>query len=197
MFIERIGQLVVGVAVVSSLLGCASEEDLSPVGTAQARAAENQDHIEAVEPRLEHCGDPQLMAEQLTALINDFRSEPRDCGNGLLASVSPLTWDKRLENAAIVHSDDMANVNFFSHTGSDGSTPGMRMDRQGYIWLDAVENLGPDHDRVSEVVEFWKNSPKGHCANLMSAEVENLGAACIYTENADRENYWTLKMGRD
>ena len=197
MFGKGISQPLVCAVLGFTLLGCATEEDLSPVQTPEARTNNGQEDIVRVEPRLEHCMDPELIAEQLTELINEFRSEPRDCGNGIRQAAEPLICDKRLENAAIVHSDDMANENFFSHTGSDGSAPGDRMDRQGYIWVEAIENLGPDHDRVSEVVEFWKNSDKGHCDNLMSDEVVDLGAACVYTDTADREYYWTLKLGKD
>lgn len=197
MIIQRISQLIAGTAIISMCLGCTAEEDASPALNADERVAASKDDIPRAEPSLEHCGDPLILAEQLTALINEFRSEPRDCGTGILPAVSPLSWDMRLENAAIVHSDDMAATNFFNHIGSDGSTPGDRMDRQGYVWIDVVENLGPDHDLVSEVVEFWKNSSKGHCDNLMSSEVDDLGAACIYSENSDRQFSWVLKMGKD
>lgn len=197
MFIQRTSQLLAAAALVSTLLGCATEEDLSPVREADARSSVDQSDIATIEPKLEHCSDPQTTGEEMMALVNDFRSEPRDCGNGIRPAVSSLIWDKRLHNAAIIHSDDMANENFFSHTGSDGSTPGDRMDRQGYIWVDSIENLGPDYELAEHVVEFWRNSTAGHCDNLMNEKLVHMAVACVYTENADQEFYWTLKMGSD
>lgn len=128
-------------------------------------------------------------------LVNQFRSEAQSCGGTSFFSADPLTWSVRLENAAIVHSDDMATNNFYSHTGSDGSHPGDRMDRQGYIWTKAIENLGPDRDDIADVMRAWKTSSAGHCDNLMNQEVKHMGAACVYTDSADQEFYWTLKLG--
>ncbi|MDP5362914.1 MAG: CAP domain-containing protein, partial [Paracoccaceae bacterium] len=40
---------------------------------------------------------------------------------------APVTYDSRLGVAAQRHADDMLAENFFSHTGSDGSTVGTRV----------------------------------------------------------------------
>lgn len=176
------------------LLGCAAETDESPTAVAEARSGDSG-KVERIPPQLEDCGDPIAMQELMLELVNDFRSEARDCGNGIQRPADPLVWNMQLENAAIVHSDDMASENFFSHTGSDGSHPGDRMDRQGYIWLDAIENLGPDREDLADVIRFWKSSTQGHCDNLMNREVVDMGAACVFSDTADQEFYWTLKMG--
>lgn len=189
----KIQNMVASALISLGLLGCAAEDaelQLAP----EARANE-AGKVERIAPTLEDCGDPVAMQELMLELVNDFRSEAQACGSEILPPADPLTWDVRLENAAIVHSDDMARENFYSHTGSDGSHPGDRMDRQGYIWLDAIENLGPDREALADVVRFWKDSTKGHCRNLMSQKVENMGASCVYTDVADQAFYWTLKMG--
>lgn len=190
----RIKNSAVAAILSLGLMGCAAETEISGSQVAEARTGAVT-KAERAEPRMEDCGDPVAMQELVVELVNEFRSEARDCGKGILPAAEPLIWDVRLENAAIGHSDDMAVENFFSHTGSDGSYPTDRMDRAGYIWLDAIENLGPDRENFEDAISFWGQSTKGHCSNLMSAKVEHLGAACVYTDSADQEFYWTLKMG--
>src|SRR4051812_22644958 len=44
----------------------------------------------------------------------------------------PLAWNPSLADAAQQHSQDMADHNFQSHSGSDGSDPGGRARKSGY-----------------------------------------------------------------
>lgn len=53
----------------------------------------------------------------------------------------PLTANAALTAAALAHSNDMATNNFFSHTGSDGSSPGQRISRAGYSYYTYGENI--------------------------------------------------------
>ena len=64
-------------------------------------------------------GDPQSgdFADQMLAAVNAARAQARDCGGQMMPAVPALTWDYSLEQAAFVHSSNMANYNFFSHTG--------------------------------------------------------------------------------
>lgn len=189
-------QTTLAAAILSmGLVGCSEETDDPRTRAAEARSGEFN-AVQRITPKLEDCGDPVALQELVIELVNDFRSEVRDCGNGIRQPAEPLIWDVRLENAAIVHSDDMANENFFNHTGSDGSRPSDRMDREGYIWkAAAVENLGPDREGFRDVLNAWKASTAGHCDNLMIPQLKHVGVACIYTDSADQEYYWALKMG--
>ncbi len=51
-----------------------------------------------------------------------------------LHGLSALAPDDRLRDAAVVQVQDMSANDFFSHTGSDGSTPGDRVLAAGYNW---------------------------------------------------------------
>jgi hypothetical protein len=53
----------------------------------------------------------------------------------------PLTFHPGLLAAARRHSVDMAKKNFQSHTGSDGSTPGSRVNDAGYGFTSTNENI--------------------------------------------------------
>lgn len=69
---------------------------------------------------------------QVLVLISQQRTQ-----NGCV----PLTVDPRLRTAAYLDSQDMAVANFFSHTGSNGSTPAQRISAQGYVWNTWGENV--------------------------------------------------------
>ena len=92
---------------------------------------------------------------------------------------------------------DMANNNFFSHTGSDGSSAGDRATRAGYSWSAWGENIaaGVPYSAVSAVMQGWIDSP-GHCANLMNANFSNLGAAKFSNPASTYNVYWTQAFGR-
>lgn len=66
--------------------------------------------------------------------VNLARSTGRTCGAASHPAAPPVAWDDRLAMAAYLHSVDMETNQFFDHVGSDGSTPGDRITRQGYDW---------------------------------------------------------------
>ena len=55
--------------------------------------------------------------------------------------LQPLTLNLQLADAAQDHSNDMAQDDFFSHTGADGSTVGTRVQDSGYGFANAGENI--------------------------------------------------------
>jgi len=130
--------------------------------------------------------------------VNAFRSNVRECGYlGSFPAVPALTWSCELDIAAQVHSMDMANNNFFSHTGSDGSSAGDRATRAGYSWSAWGENIaaGIPLGAVSTVVQGWIDSP-GHCANMMNASFQHLGSAKFSNPSSTYGLYWTQVFGR-
>ena len=92
---------------------------------------------------------------------------------------------------------DMANNNFFSHTGSDGKSVDTRATRAGYTWSAVGENIaaGIPLSSVSAVMEAWLKSP-GHCANIMSSTYTEFGAAKISNPSSTYNAYWTQVFAR-
>jgi uncharacterized protein YkwD len=69
---------------------------------------------------------------EVLALVNAYRAAGASCGSeGSFPGALPLAWNAPLTQASLVHSDDMAAANFFSHTGSDGSNAGQRATAAG------------------------------------------------------------------
>ena len=121
-------------------------------------------------------------------LINAYRTSGCDCGSeGYFAPATSLIWNDTLELAAKEHSTDMYSNNFFSHTGSDGSSMSDRIKRLGYNWTTCGENIGNGYKNEEQVVKGWINSP-GHCRNIMNPNFKETGAARM-------GDYWTLVLG--
>ena len=83
----------------------------------------------------------------------------------------------------------MAEAGFFSHAGSDGSDIGARLDRIGYGWCAAAENIAKGHSSVTEVLDGWRASP-GHRRNMLNREVTEMGLAQA------AGNHWVMVLGR-
>ncbi len=87
---------------------------------------------------------------------------------------APLQMNAQLVRAAQHHSDDMARNDFFSHTGSDGSTPGDRIEREGYAWQRYGENIAAGYATPAAVVDAWMKS-SGHRANILNCNFQEIG----------------------
>lgn len=139
-------------------------------------------------------GDWQVEGQKLLALINEARKQPRQCGTQSFGGTSPLVWNAALGTAAESHSRAMANGNFFSHLGSDGRTPGDRAELAGYDGTRTGENIAAALDTPRKVLDGWLASP-GHCANLMSPQFSELGAAYAVDPQSDAGIYWAVLFG--
>ncbi len=125
-----------------------------------------------------------------TALIkvNQFRSE-----NGLL----PVTLDRRLTAAALRHAQAMADRDFFSHVGADGSEMGSRLSAAGYIWRLVAENLAAGMKNPLEAVQVWIDSP-GHRQNLLLKDAIHVGFGYVHRDpdpgSVTYKDYWVLLL---
>ena len=114
---------------------------------------------------------PQVEAATL-CLINVQRAQ-----SGLAA----LTANSVLQSAALQHSQDMVNNNFFSHDSSSGEDFEDRILRFNYAprnveWV-AGENIAWGTLSLStpdSIVVSWMNSPE-HRANILSGDFKELG----------------------
>jgi uncharacterized protein YkwD len=109
--------------------------------------------------------------------------------------LNPLEMDVRLMEAAQLHSLDMATNNFHSHTGSDGSDPGDRIEDAGYLgWTGWGENVAAGYSTPDSVVDAWMNSP-GHRSNILGASYDHIGVGYRYGAATTYSHYWTQDFG--
>jgi uncharacterized protein YkwD len=140
-------------------------------------------------------GGLMTSADKQTALnlINAARAKPRACGSTSYPAAAPVKWNLLLEQAAQRHSDDMASHNWFSHTGTDGSTPSTRISDTGYRWYTLGENIAAGYSTVQSVIDGWLKSP-GHCANIMNGRFKEIGMARQINSSSRYGSYWTLDL---
>lgn len=125
--------------------------------------------------------------QELVNLVNKYRTEGCRCGSEQMPATSTIAWNETLAKTAYLHSKDMNDKNYFSHTGKDGSDPGDRMERQGYNWRTYGENIAKGYANEKAVVEGWIKS-EGHCKNIMSPNFKEMGIG-------KEGDYWTQVFG--
>jgi uncharacterized protein YkwD len=110
--------------------------------------------------------------------INAYRST-----NGLPGYV----LNEKLAQAAQAHSADMACNNFFTHKGTNGSTPDSRVAAAGYSASNVSENVYGRYPSPSgaEAVTWWATdlTDTRHNANLISSEFTEIGVGYSFFDN--------------
>ena len=134
--------------------------------------------------------DPADIQVLMLELINEARATARSCGADEYGSASSLSWNTTLENTARAHSADMASVNFFDHTGSDGSSIADRVSRAGYAWRAVGENIAAGRNDAEQTLDDWLESP-GHCRNIMNPAFTEVAVTCVEDNGSDFQRYWT------
>ena len=129
---------------------------------------------------------------QVINLINKERTD---------RSLSALSQNTSLRLAARWHSEDMACNDFFSHTGSDGSTLSSRVLAAGYSYSWAAENIAASSNcsfSAQSVVNMWMNST-GHRNNILSSNAVHIGVGFYCASDStsgDLDAYYTADFGR-
>jgi len=120
------------------------------------------------------------VSEALVCLTNQIRAH-----YGLPA----LRRDARLDTAARLHSEDMDQRHFFSHTTPDGKTSADRAAAQGYTGRGTGENIAFGYPTARGVVLAWMAS-SGHCRNILS-DANDIGVGL----SSSNKTYWTQDFG--
>ncbi|MFI6233215.1 CAP domain-containing protein [Micromonospora sp. NPDC050784] len=122
-------------------------------------------------------GTVSAQAREVVDLVNAERAK---------AGCKALSIDTKLMTAAQRHSQDQADHQNMSHTGSDGSNAGTRLDRVGYAWRTYGENVAWNQQNPAAVMDAWMNS-SGHRANILNCAFTQIGVG-IASSNGP---YWT------
>ncbi len=111
-------------------------------------------------------GNPSSnVVSRMVELVNQQRSA---------AGLAPLTLNSQLMTAAQGHSQDMADHNFMAHNGSDGSSPFDRMQRAGYRFSFAGENVAAGQSTPEDAMSSWMNETPpndGHRQNIRESQL--------------------------
>ncbi len=183
----------------------------SPANTPQTNTPANPTPApQAEEPEAVVSKVSEALKAQYLDAINAARADTQDCGTeGVFDPAPALVWNDRLGNAAWEHSNDMAQSDTFSHTGSGtasdvtaqdqnldrGSRFSERIKHQGYTAYRVIgENIAAGYASVEDVVAGWLESDH-HCANLMNPNFSELGMALVEKSGTDYTTYWSQEFG--
>ena len=129
--------------------------------------------------------------EQMLQSLNSIRSQK---------GLKPLELCKPLTRAAQKYAITMAQQNFLSHTGKDGSSFGERIQGAGYDWTNSTtgstvaENIAAGQSSVTEVLKGWRKS-KGHYMNMVGQKFTHVGFGMAANPKSTYKRYWVQNFG--
>ena len=121
--------------------------------------------------------------QQMLDLVNQERAK---------SGASPLKLNEKLDKAADEHTQDQANSNKMSHSGSNGSKFGDRLKNDGYLFSFAAENVAAGQTDPIQVMKSWMNSP-GHRENILNPKLAEIGVGSATSK--DGKLFWTQDFG--
>jgi hypothetical protein len=164
-------------------------------------------------------GNPSAEEQMHLELINRARANPvaeakiyglssvtEGIDSSSLSSIStkamqPLTFNVKLYKAAIAHSKDMADNEYFAHNSQGtNKTPAQRVEDQGYDYLRTGENLA--YTATTASIDKGESSIKlhgdlfidedypgrGHRVNILSPKFKEVGVALAFGIRKTRFN---------
>lgn len=128
--------------------------------------------------------------EQLAIVdaVNKVRTKGCHCGKRYMEPVQKVDWNPKLYQSAFLHAKEMTDYDFFAHFSKDGLDIGARLEKVGYNWMVAGENLGEGQKTFDEVLQDWIKS-YSHCTMLMNPKVNEMGVAKV-------DKYWVQHFGK-
>lgn len=119
------------------------------------------------------------------SLLNDTNKERA------LNNVTSLTLNDELTAAAQAKANDMANRNYWSHNTPDGNAPWIFIDKAGYAYQKAGENLAYGFSSPQTTVTGWMNS-LSHRQNLLDGDYTEVGFGFVNAANYQNNGAETI-----
>lgn len=98
---------------------------------------------------------------------------------------SQLFWEDKVQEVAVLHSEDMFNEDYFSHDSLDGRSLKDRLAEKDILYQSAGENIAAQYPDGPAAMEGWLNS-KGHREALLADDFTHLGVGVYrlyFTQN--------------
>ena len=127
-----------------------------------------------------HINSTATPAAVLPAVLDDLTNQAREAQNLPTLTVNPV-----LNEAAEMKAQDMATLGYFAHTSPEGKTPWYWLEKVGYNYQYAGENLAINFSDSKDVTDAWMASPT-HKANIVKENYTEIGtgvASGIYEGN--------------
>jgi len=128
------------------------------------------------------------MATVLPAILGDLTNEERKSEHLLALNTNPI-----LNKAAEMKALDMAEKGYFAHTSPEGKTPWYWLERVGYKYQYAGENLAINFADSKDVTNAWMNSPT-HKANIVKDKYTEVGTGIATGLYEGRETVFVAQV---
>jgi uncharacterized protein YkwD len=159
---------------------------------------DQQQSPEATSEPADSGGSPSCSAAQNTSYENQVLSLINSARES--AGLPGLSLNYQLADAALIHSQDMACVDFIDHTGSDGSTWYDRVAAQGYAnYSSARENIyvgDPNYGGTPDGAFTWWMNSQVHRDNILNPNVSEIGIGYVYYADSSYGGYYTVVFAR-
>jgi uncharacterized protein YkwD len=170
----------------------------APVSTVAAATSSASHLVADPGPRARRLGNQLVVADPpppppTTAPVPDLAADviARTNAERSAAGLAPVVAHPQLMAAALAHSQDQAASQRMTHTGSDGSNAGDRIERAGYRWRTWAENVAMGYGSAGAVMDGWMGSA-GHRANILNGNFVHIGVAVV--SGSDGRPYWTMVL---
>jgi uncharacterized YkwD family protein/spore coat assembly protein SafA len=125
--------------------------------------------------------DPTVLSfeDQVATLVNSYRAK---------YGLAPLRLNWQLSRMARIKSQDMRDLQYFSHTSPTYGSPFDMMEDFGFRYHSAGENIAMGQSSPQAVMNAWINS-SGHRANILSRAYTQIGVGYVPSGH-----YWTQEF---
>jgi hypothetical protein len=104
-----------------------------------------------------------------------------------------LKINNNLTNAAILKLNDMTTNNYFAHINPQGLEPWFWIEKSGYNYTHAGENLAFGFYNAKETLNAWMNSPT-HRENILNLNYKDIGVAVAKVKINQTEGFLIVQM---
>lgn len=124
----------------------------------------------------------EISSKQLLTSTNQKRNENKK---------STLAINETLSAAAQAKANDMAMNNYWSHYTPSGEAPWIFIDKAGYSYMKAGENLAYGFATSKDTITGWMNSPT-HKANMLDGAFTEVGFGFANAEDFNNSGEETI-----
>jgi hypothetical protein len=128
------------------------------------------------------------MAAVLPAVLANLTNDERQAQN-----LETLTVNEKLNQAAVMKATDMATKGYFAHISPDGKTPWYWLEKAGYKYQYAGENLAINFSDSKDVTNAWMASPT-HKANIVKGKYTEVGTGIATGIYEGRETIFVAQV---
>ncbi len=125
-----------------------------------------------------------ISVNNIIYLTNESRKEK---------NLEPLVQNAKLTEAANKKAQDMLIKNYFAHNSPDNLSPWYWIDKEGYDYKYAGENLAMNFTSAKRMHNAWLESPT-HRANIMNAKFKEIGVGVAEGFMGEKHSILVVQM---